>query len=175
VRGMRKARLLPQRAIWVRIGFPPRAATIGRRAEVDTSHRWRNGRRFATRAAGPHEVRTPTGSSKDTATGGLGRDLYDFNTAAESGAGTTNRDVVTDFLHLTDKLDLMGIDANGAIAGDQAFRFVGTSALTGAAQLGFFTAGGNTIVRGSTDGDAASEFEIQLNGSVALSAQDFYL
>jgi hypothetical protein len=83
--------------------------------------------------------------------------------------------VITDFAHLTDKLDLVGIDTDATIAGNQAFRFVGTAALTGAAQLGFFTSGGNTIVRGSTDGDAASEFEIQLNGSVALTAQDFYL
>ena len=73
------------------------------------------------------------------------------------------------------KLDLMGIDADATIAGNQAFRFVGTAALTGAGQAGFFTSGGNTIVRGSTDADAASEFEIQLNGIVALTAQDFYL
>ena len=115
------------------------------------------------------------GLGKDTATGGAGRDLYDFNTVAESGVGTANRDVITDFAHLADKLDLMGIDADAAIAGNQAFRFVGTAALTGAGQAGFFTSGGNTIVRLSTDADAASEAEIQLTGIVALTAQDFYL
>ena len=115
------------------------------------------------------------GLGKDTASGGAGRDLYDLNAVAESGVGTANRDVITDFAHLADKLDLMGIDADATIAGNQAFRFVGTAALTGAGQAGFFTSGGNTIVRGSTDADAASEFEIQLNGIVALTAQDFYL
>ena len=94
---------------------------------------------------------------------------------AESGAGSTNRDVITDFDHLVDDIDLMGIDANTAIAGNQAFRWVGTAALTGAGQLGYFTSGGNTIIRGSNDADAASEFEIQLNGIKTLTADDFYL
>ena len=94
---------------------------------------------------------------------------------ADSGVGTTKRDVITDFDHLVDDIDLMGIDANTAIAGNQAFRWVGTAALTGAGQLGYFTSGGNTIIRGSNDADAATEFEIQLNGIKTLTADDFYL
>ena len=115
------------------------------------------------------------GLGKDTATGGGGRDLYDFNAVAESGVGGTNRDVITDFAHLADKIDLMGIDADTTVAGNQAFRWVGTAALTGAGQVGYFTSGGNTIIRGSNDADAASEFEIQLNGIKTLTAVDFYL
>ena len=95
------------------------------------------------------------GLGKDTFTGGSGRDLYDFNAVTESGVGSTNRDVITDFDHLVDKIDLMGIDADTTIAGNQAFRWVGTAALTGAGQVGFFTSGGNTIIRGSNDADAA--------------------
>ena len=114
------------------------------------------------------------GLGKDTFNGGSGRDLYDFNAAAESGVGA-NRDVVIGFDHLVDDIDLMGIDANTAIAGNQAFRWVGSAALTGAEQVGFFTSGGNTIIRGSNDADAASEFEIQLNGMKALRVDDFYL
>ena len=72
------------------------------------------------------------GLGKDTFTGGSGRDLYDFNAVAESGVGATKRDVITDFDHLVDDIDLMGIDANTTIAGNQAFRWVGTAALTGA-------------------------------------------
>ena len=70
--------------------------------------------------------------------------------------------MITDFDHLVDDIDLMGIDANTTIAGNQAFRWVGTAALTGAGQVGYFTSGGNTIIRGSNDADAASEFEIQI-------------
>ncbi len=61
-------------------------------------------------------------NGKDTFTGGSGSDLYDFNAVAESGVGTTLRDVVTDFVHLGDDIDLAGIDANTVIAGNQAFR-----------------------------------------------------
>ena len=114
------------------------------------------------------------GLGKDTATGGGGRDLYDFNAVAESGVGGGNRDVITDFAHLADKIDLMGIDADTAVAGNQAFRWVGTAALTGPGEVGFFTSGGNTIIRGSNDADAATEFESQLNGMRTLTVDDFY-
>src|SRR5262245_17802762 len=56
------------------------------------------------------------GGGKDTATGGEGRDLYDFNTVADSKSGATTRDVITDFAHLTDKIDLMGLDADTTVA-----------------------------------------------------------
>ena len=114
------------------------------------------------------------GGGKDTFTGGAGRDLYDYNLASASPAGA-GRDVVTDFAADVDDIDLAGIDANNAVAGDQEFRWVGDAALTGAGQVGFFTSGGNTIVRGSTDADAAAEFQIQLNGDRILAATDFYL
>ena len=77
---------------------------------------------------------------------------------------------------LVDDIDLMGIDADITIARDQPFRWVGTAALTGVAQAGFHTtAAGNTIIRGSNDADAATEFEIQLNGMKTLTVDDFYL
>jgi hypothetical protein len=74
-----------------------------------------------------------------------------------------------------DDLDLAGIDADAGAAGDQAFRFVGTAALTGAGQVGYFVSGGNTIVRGSTDADSTAELQVQLNGLVPLTVDDFYL
>jgi hypothetical protein len=72
---------------------------------------------------------------------------------------------------------LTGIEgAIGSDAGDQAFRFVGTAALTAApGEVGWYSSGGNTIVRGSVDADAQAEFEIQLTGAVPLSVLDFYL
>ena len=113
------------------------------------------------------------GLGKDTATGGGGRDLYDFNAVSESAAGS-NRDVITDFAHLADKIDLMGIDADTTVAGDQAFHWVGTAPLSGPGEVGFFTSAGNTIIRASNDADAASEFEAQLNGNVPLTPLDFF-
>ena len=51
---------------------------------------------------------------------------------------------------------------------------MGTSALTGAGQLGYFTSSGTTITRGSNEADAAREFEIQLKGIKTLTVDDFY-
>jgi hypothetical protein len=48
-----------------------------------------------------------------------------------------------------------------------------SATLTGAAQLGYFTSGGMTVVRASTDADAAAEVEIQLTGTKVLTAGDF--
>jgi Ca2+-binding RTX toxin-like protein len=115
------------------------------------------------------------GLGKDTASGGSGRDLYDFNAIADSKVGASTRDVITDFDHLVDKIDLMGIDADTTVTGNQTFRWVGTAALSGPGQLGFFTSGGNTIIRASNDADAASELEIQLTGIKTLTAADFFL
>ena len=116
------------------------------------------------------------GGSKDTATGGIGRDLYDFNAVADSKDGGTTRDLIKDFAHGTDKIDPMGLDAGRTVAGNQAFHWLGTDVLTGPGEVGYFTTSGDTtIIRASNDGDAASEFEIQLTGLKTLAALDFYL
>jgi Ca2+-binding RTX toxin-like protein len=115
------------------------------------------------------------GAGKDTYTLGDGRDVVDLDRAAHSGPTSGARDVVADFAHLVDDLDLAGIDADATAAGDQAFRFVGTAALTGAGQVGYFTSGGNTVVRASTDADGAAELQVQLNGLVSLTVDDLYL
>ncbi|MGD9510816.1 MAG: right-handed parallel beta-helix repeat-containing protein [Geminicoccaceae bacterium] len=113
------------------------------------------------------------GLGKDSFTGRGGRDLYDYDGTAESRPGA--RDVIKDFAHLTDKLDLMGIDADTTVAGNQTFHWVGTDPLSGPGEVGFFTSGGNTIVQASTDADAGAEFALQLTGIKALTATDFYL
>jgi len=92
-----------------------------------------------------------------------------------SGVGAGRRDVVTDFARGQDTLDLLSIDANAGQGGDQAFAFVGTRAFSGAGQVRLAKADGNTVVQGSTDGDAAPEFEVLLTGSVNPTAGDFLL
>jgi Ca2+-binding RTX toxin-like protein len=115
-------------------------------------------------------------AGKDIFTGNGGRDLYDLNTVGDSPVGSATRDVVTDFAPGTDDLDLAGIDANTGVAGDQAFRFVGTAGLgTTPGAVGYFVSGGNTIVRASTDTDSTAELEIQLTGLVTPTVDDFYL
>ena len=45
------------------------------------------------------------GLGKDTMTGGAGADDFDFNSVAEIGRGAT-RDIIRDFVHLIDDIDL---------------------------------------------------------------------
>ncbi len=114
-----------------------------------------------------------SGLGKDVATGGAGRDLYAFRTVQESPPGS-GRDVIKDFVPGQDVIDVANIDADETIPGQQSFRWVGKATLTGAAQLGYYVAGGNTIVRASTtDADAAAEVEIQLSGVKVLTPADF--
>ena len=112
------------------------------------------------------------GLGKDTATGGGGRDLYAFRSIKESPTGS-GRDVIRDFVPGQDVIDVSTIDANSTVLGQQTFRWVGTAVPTGAAQLGYYVTGSNTIVRASTDADADAELEVQLNGSKTLTPADF--
>ena len=60
--------------------------------------------------------------------------------------------------------------------GDNAFSFIGTSAFSGSkGELRTKQVGGNTYVQGDVDGDAAKDFEIELTGSLTLTAGDFLL
>jgi serralysin len=115
------------------------------------------------------------GVGRDVATGGSGRDLYDFDRTGDSLPGSANRDVISDFAHNSDKVDLTGIDANSAVAGNQAFVWLGGAPLTGAGQVDFISSSGNTIIQASTDADSTPEFQIRLTGSVILSEGDFFL
>lgn len=61
------------------------------------------------------------GSGKDTLTGGLGKDIFDYNAASES-LPNASKDVITNFKWSEgDTIDLSTIDANTLLAGNQAF------------------------------------------------------
>ena len=82
--------------------------------------------------------------------------------------------MVTDFAPGQDVIDLAGIDADATVPGDQGFRWVGKAMLTGAAAARLLSSpAATTIVRASTDADAAAELEIQLTGVKVLSEADF--
>lgn len=119
------------------------------------------------------------GAGNDTLEGGAGQDRYVlasggndvliFRSVAESAVGAT-RDVVTGFT-AGDKIDLRAIDANTALANDQAFTFIGTAAFTAAGQARF--AGG--LLQLSNDADTVAEFELLLSGVASVVASDFLL
>ncbi len=122
------------------------------------------------------------GAGKDIMTGGLGVDLFDFNAVSETTKLDTTRDIIKDFVHLSDWIDLSTIDASVMDSGNNVFVFIGELAFSNAAgELRFVvedldaTASDKTIIEGDVDGDGAADFQIQLTGVVVLTAEDFIL
>ena len=120
-------------------------------------------------------------NGKDTLTGNAGADKLTYRAPAESLVGA-NRDVVTDFEVGTDKIDLSAMDAKTQVgfSGDQEFTFVEnlSPAINPGVQansITWYQTGGNTIVQGDVNGDTTADFEIQLTGLKALTANDFSL
>jgi len=114
---------------------------------------------------------------KDTQTGGAGADRFDFDRASDSAPGA-DRDVVTDFAHLADEIDLLTIDARAATpAVNDAFVFLAArgATFTAPGQVRWYQSGGNTFVEASTDADAGAELQIELSGLKTLTATDFVL
>ncbi|ARQ10012.1 serralysin-like metalloprotease/pectin lyase fold domain-containing protein [Rhizobium etli] len=117
------------------------------------------------------------GAGKDIMTGGTSSDTFVFKTATETGSGW-NRDVITDFQHGVDKIDLSAIDANGSAQGDAAFHFQAQeNALFDkkAGALAWHYEDDHTVIQADLNGDGVHDFEIQLNGHVQLGAGDFLL
>lgn len=109
----------------------------------------------------------------DQMTGGTGSDFFIFRSISDSGLTTTTRDTITDFVRGTDKIDLSLIDANLAIAGDQAFTLV--SSFTGAAGQVSIARAATTIVSLDLNGDRAVDMSFALTGNLALTVSDFIL
>ncbi|MBK6660543.1 MAG: M10 family metallopeptidase C-terminal domain-containing protein [Proteobacteria bacterium] len=124
---------------------------------------------------------TLTGAGgKDQLTGGAGADLFDFNALTESASATT-RDLIRDFLHGTDHIDLSGIDA---ITGgsNNAFKFIGRSNfghVAGQLHYKLFNESGtsldHTVVEGDVNGDAVADFQIDFTSLIGFTAGDFIL
>ncbi len=122
------------------------------------------------------------GWGKDTLTGGLGADVFDFNKVRDSIKSIATRDVITDFVHGEDKIDLFDIDANANTIKNNAFVFVGKAAFSNVAgELRFTkidavgTANDMTVVAGDINGDGLADFQVQLAGLVNLTKSDFIL
>ncbi len=119
------------------------------------------------------------GAGADRLTGGGGADQFKFNAAGETGLTAKTRDVIVDFSRSQgDKIDLSAIDANSALANNNAF-----SALkAGGIFSGSFSSQGALyvdktahILYGNNDADSSADFSIQLLGVTGLAATDFIL
>ncbi len=115
------------------------------------------------------------GAGADTLTGNGGANTFVF---ADGDSGTTSghRDLITDFVSGTDKIDLTGIDADSTAAGHDAFHFLASAAFDGTAgalHTTYDAVNNVTILEGDTNGDKVADFGIELSGHVTLSQSDF--
>jgi Ca2+-binding RTX toxin-like protein len=118
------------------------------------------------------------GVGRDVLTGGAGSDTFDFNALSEMGLTSATWDVINDFVHGLDRIDLSTLDANAGLAGNQAF----SAPVVGGTFSGAFANAGDLyfdnvahVLYGNTDADTAAEFAIQLVGVSTLTATDLFL
>ena len=97
------------------------------------------------------------GLGKDTLTGGLGSDIFKFGSLADSSISASATDLITDFEHGSDKIDLSAINLNAT----------GQDSI---ANLTISTSNGFTTIQGK---DGNTDFKIDLKGSIALDSGDF--
>lgn len=102
------------------------------------------------------------GTEKDVLRGGEGQDRFVFRSAADAGTGAA-RDIITDFTHLGDDIDLSAFMAGGS--------FVGGARFTAALQVRYDIATG--LLSGDVDGDHRPDWQITLKGNPVLTAADF--
>jgi Ca2+-binding RTX toxin-like protein len=113
------------------------------------------------------------GTGKDMMTGGTGHDRFAFEFAADAALGGSYRDVIQDFTHGQDVIDVSAIDAKVGTAAHDVFSWIGTSNFSGVAgQLRYQVVGSYTVVSGDTNGDKVADFEIGLAGNLALLSSD---
>ncbi len=119
------------------------------------------------------------GAGADQLQGGVGADTFRFLSTADLGLTGATSDRVLDFSSVQgDRIDLTAIDANSALAGNQAFSFIGGAAFTGVAgQLRVQASGTNQLVYGDVNGDGVADFLIVVTpvGAVPLVGGDFQL
>ena len=129
-----------------------------------------------TITTGAGNDRITGGAGADIMTGGAGADVFIFTELGDLGIGAGFRDIITDFLSGTDRLDFSGIDANTNAADHQAFTMIGINAFSKVAgQLRYDVIGGDTIMQGDVNGDGIVDFELQLTGAHTFVPADLIL
>ena len=100
------------------------------------------------------------GVGRDTLTGGVGHDTFVFSSAADTGVSSGSRDSITDFAVGVDDLRMIFMAS-----------YIGAANFTAAGQVRYVAATG--VLSGSTDGDVAAEWTLQMATGLALTSGDF--
>ncbi|CAN7564669.1 M10 family metallopeptidase [Rhizobium sp. LjRoot98] len=117
------------------------------------------------------------GRGADKLTGDAGADTFVFTSILDSTNIASNRDTIFDFRGSErDRINLSGIDADTTIAGNQAFKFIGTSAFSGAAgELRYVKKASDTYIYGDVNGDRKIDFAIHLDDAITMQKGYFLL
>jgi Ca2+-binding RTX toxin-like protein len=131
--------------------------------------------------------RLVAGAGNDILSGGLGADILAGEQGAdtfkyfavEESSGVNGVDNVSDFTQGQDKIDLSAIDANGTVAGNQAFTFLDNPASHTGDWTGFVwsvtDARGTATIFVSNDADADAEMQMYTPQAITFHASDFIL
>ena len=125
------------------------------------------------------------GSGGDLLVGGAGadslyggsdssRDVFVFQTIADSGKTSSTWDRIYDFDRNIDEIDLSDIDAGSAV-GDQAFRFVSNFSAGSIGQVRAVNSGSDVRVEIDLQGDNVVDMVLQIVGTSNLRSGDFIL
>ncbi len=112
-----------------------------------------------------------SGRGYDRMAGGPGTDVFVFRSRPEAGIGAT-RDVIADFEHGTDRIDLRVLDADLTRGGDQAFDYIGGARLSGTpGELNYR----HGVLSADVNGDQRVDFQIDIGNDARLTDPDFLL
>ena len=108
---------------------------------------------------------------RDVLTGGNGVDEFRYLARADSGVGA-NRDVIVDFAHGTERINLRKVDGDSVEFGKQGLKFIGDDHFSG--EAGELRATGN-VAAADFDGDGAADFQIEVKDVAELHRHDFII
>jgi Ca2+-binding RTX toxin-like protein len=127
--------------------------------------------------AGAGNDRMVGGAGADDLWGGAGADTFIFRTVSDSTVNTAGRDTIFDFSPAQDdRINLVTIDANTLLRGNQAFAFIGTKGFSKTAgELRYERKPSDTYIYGDVNGDGAADFAIHLDDPIQLNQAYFIL
>lgn len=106
------------------------------------------------------------GTGADRLTGGTGNDIFRFTSLSDLGLGDGKQDVIVDFTHGEDKLELKFL---------KGYSFKGSDAFDGLRQLRYEQVGDDVLLYGNSSGDLNPDFSIKLLGMTTLYVDDLVL
>ena len=106
---------------------------------------------------------------RDVMVGGTGEDEFRFLSAANSGIGK-NRDVIQDFVHGIDQINLKKVDGNAGENGNQKLKYIGSNSFSG--EAGEFRTTAH-VLSADLDGDGSADFQLKVDGLASATQHDF--